>query len=156
MIEMHNRRKQKRSIVKVIKNYKTHEQSSFKLVDAVSMAASSVAQASKIIMSYQAGNQNNSDTLIANHTVGMRIQYCTKVHKVGTAVYVETANSYYMLIASVKWRAAALLFPVISPQWWTNGLLSKLKQTRWWQHSIIGASQLLSVPHALRKECRNS
>ncbi|MFN8281323.1 MAG: DUF1566 domain-containing protein [Saprospiraceae bacterium] len=118
---------------------------------AILMAASVFAQAPNK-MSYQAVIRNNSNALIANHAVGMRISILQGSQS-GTAVYVETqtpttnANG----LASIEIGGGTVVSGNFSTINWTNGsffVKTETDPSGGNSYSITGASQLLSVPYA--------
>jgi hypothetical protein len=104
-------------------------------------------------MSYQAVVRNSSNALVTNSAVGMRISIL-QTSSNGTAVYVETqtpttnANG----LASIEIGGGAMVSGNFSTIDWANGpyfVKTETDPTGGSSYSIIGTSQLLSVPYAL-------
>jgi|LakMenE18May11ns_1017448.scaffolds.fasta_scaffold9940481_3 hypothetical protein len=119
---------------------------------AILMTASVFAQAPNK-MSYQAVIRNNSNTLVTNSAVGMRISIL-QTSPSGTAVYVETqtpttnANG----LASIEIGGGTVVLGSINTINWANGpffIKTETDPAGGSNYSINGTSQLLSVPYAL-------
>ena len=104
-------------------------------------------------MSYQAIIRNNSNALVTNSAVGMRISILQTTPS-GTAVYVETqmpttnANG----LVSIEIGAGTLVSGTFSTIDWANGpyfIKTETDPNGGSNYSIMGSSQLLSVPYAL-------
>ncbi len=104
-------------------------------------------------MSYQAVIRNASNALVANQAVGMRISILQGTAS-GTAVYVETqtpttnANG----LASIEIGAGSVNTGTFAAINWANGpyfIKTETDPVGSTNYSIIGTSQLLSVPYAL-------
>jgi hypothetical protein len=116
------------------------------------MTASLFAQAPNK-MSYQAVIRNNSNALVTNSTVGMRISIL-QTSPSGTAVYSETqtpttnANG----LASIEMGGGTVVSGNFTKINWANGpyfVKTETDPTGGTSYSIIGTSQFLSVPYAL-------
>jgi hypothetical protein len=119
------------------------------------MTASVFAQAPNK-MSYQAVIRNNSNALVANQAVGMRISILQGSPS-GTAAYVEThtpttnANG----LASIEIGGGTVVSGNFSTINWANGsyfVKTETDPSGGNSYSINGTSQLLSVPYALYSE----
>lgn len=104
-------------------------------------------------MSYQAVIRNASNALVANQAVGMRISILQGTAS-GTAVYVETqtpttnANG----LASIEIGGGSVNTGTFAAINWANGpyfIKTETDPVGSTNYSIIGTSQLLSVPYAL-------
>ena len=104
-------------------------------------------------LSYQAVIRNTSGTLVANHAVGMKISILQGT-ATGTAVYVEThtpttnANG----LATIEIGGGSIVSGTFSAINWTSGsyfLKTETDPSGGSSYSIVGTSQLLSVPYAL-------
>ena len=122
---------------------------------AILMTASVFAQAPNK-MSYQAVIRNNSNTLVANQAVAMRISILQGSPS-GTAAYVEThtpttnANG----LASIEIGGGTVVSGNFSTINWANGsyfVKTETDPSGGNSYSINGTSQLLSVPYALYSE----
>jgi hypothetical protein len=122
------------------------------LCTAFLMTASVFAQ-SPNKMSYQAVIRNNSNALVTNSAVGMRISIL-QTSASGTAVYVETqtpttnANG----LASIEIGGGTVVSGNFSTIDWANGtyfVKTETDPSGSTNYSITGTSQLLSVPYAL-------
>ena len=122
---------------------------------AILMTTSVFAQAPNK-MSYQAVIRNNSNALVTNSAVGMRISIL-QTSVLGTAVYVETqtpttnANG----LVSIEIGGGTVVSGNFSTIDWTNGpyfVKTETDPTGSTSYSIIGTSQFLSVPYALYAE----
>lgn len=107
-------------------------------------------------MSYQAIIRNNSNALVTNSAVGMRISILQTTPS-GTAVYVETqmpttnANG----LVSIEIGAGTLVSGTFSTIDWAHGpyfIKTETDPNGGANYSIMGSSQLLSVPYALYAE----
>jgi hypothetical protein len=125
------------------------------ICSAILMTASVFAQAPNK-MSYQAVIRNNSNTLVANQAVGMRISILQGSPS-GTAAYVEThtpttnANG----LASIEIGGGTVVSGNFSTINWANGsyfVKTETDPSGGNSYSINGTSQLLSVPYALYSE----
>lgn len=125
------------------------------ICSAILITASVFAQAPKK-MSYQAVIRNNSNTLVANQAVGMRISILQGSPS-GTAAYVEThtpttnANG----LASIEIGGGTVVSGNFSTINWANGsyfVKTETDPSGGNSYSINGTSQLLSVPYALYSE----
>lgn len=104
-------------------------------------------------MSYQAVIRNNSNALVANQVVGMRISIL-KGSATGNAVYIETqtpttnANG----LASIEVGSGTIVSGTFSTIDWSNGsffIKTETDPSGGNVYTISGTSQLLSVPFAL-------
>jgi len=125
------------------------------ICSAILMTASVFAQAPNK-MSYQAVIRNNSNTLVANQAVAMRISILQGSPS-GTAAYVEThtpttnANG----LASIEIGGGTVVSGNFSTINWANGsyfVKTETDPSGGNSYSINGTSQLLSVPYALYSE----
>ena len=116
------------------------------------MAASVFAQAPQK-MSYQAVIRNSSNALVTNQAVGMRISIL-QGSSTGTALYIETqtpttnANG----LASIEIGGGTVVSGNFSTIDWANGpyfVKTETDPTGGTNYSIMGTSQLMSVPYAL-------
>ncbi len=116
------------------------------------MTASVFAQAPNKL-SYQAVIRNSSNTLVTNSAVSMR-NSILQTSPNGSAVYIETqtpttnANG----LASIEIGGGTVVSGNFSSIDWANGpyfVLTETDPTGGSNYSIIGTSQLLSVPFAL-------
>jgi len=101
-------------------------------------------------MSYQAVIRNAGNTLIANHSVGMKISILQGT----TPVYVETQTSSTNAngLVSIEIGDGTVVAGNFSAIDWANGpyfLETETDPTGGTVYSITGISQLLSVPYAL-------
>lgn len=119
---------------------------------AILITASMFAQ-SPNKMSYQAVIRNSSNALMPNSAVGMQISIL-QTSPSGTAVYVETqtpttnANG----LASIEIGGGTVVSGNFSSIDWANGpyfVKTETDPNGGTSYSIIGTSQLLSVPYAL-------
>ena len=104
-------------------------------------------------MSYQAVIRNSSNVLVTSSAVGMRISIL-QTSSSGTAVYIETqtpttnANG----LASIEIGGGTVVSGNFSTIDWANGpyfVKTETDPAGGANYSIIGTSQLLSVPYAL-------
>ncbi|MFN4972501.1 MAG: tail fiber domain-containing protein [Bacteroidota bacterium] len=104
-------------------------------------------------MSYQAVIRNNSNALVSNQSVGMRISI-VQGSIFGASVYVEThtpttnANG----LVSIEIGNGTVVFGNLSTINWSNGpyfIKTETDPNAGTNYSITGTSQLLSVPYAL-------
>jgi hypothetical protein len=111
-------------------------------------------------MSYQAVIRNNSNALITNQAVGMRISIIQGNSSV-TAVFVEThtpttnANG----LASIEIGGGLVVSGTFSTINWANGpyfVKTETDPAGGTSYSIAGTSQLLSVPYALHAKNTDS
>jgi hypothetical protein len=119
---------------------------------AVLLTASLVAQSPQK-MSYQAVIRNNSDQLVTNNAVGMRISIL-QGSATGTPVYVETqtpaTNSNGL--ATIEVGGGTPVTGTFSGIDWSSGVFfikTETDPTGGINYTITGTSQLLSVPYAL-------
>jgi hypothetical protein len=119
---------------------------------AILITASVFAQAPEK-MSYQAVIRNNTNALVANQAVGMKISIL-QGSATGTAVYAETqtpttnANGY----ASMEIGGGTVVSGTFSTIDWANGpyfIKTETDPTGGSNYTISGTSQLLSVPYAM-------
>lgn len=104
-------------------------------------------------MSYQAVIRDGSNNLVASTTVGMQISILQGSVN-GTAVYVETQTPITNIngLVSIEIGAGTVISGDFSAIDWANGLhfiKTETDPTGGTSYSIIGTSQLLSVPYAL-------
>jgi len=119
---------------------------------AILMVTSVFAQAPEK-MSYQAVIRDNLNALVMNSAVGMRISILQGSAN-GTAVYVETQNptSNANGLVSVEIGGGIVVSGNFATIDWANGpffIQTETDPTGGISYSIIGTSQLLSVPYAL-------
>ncbi len=107
-------------------------------------------------MSYQSVIRNNSNALVINQAIGMRISILQGSAS-GTAVYVETqtpttnANG----LASIEIGGGVVVSGNFTAINWANGpyfVKTETDPAGGTSYSIVGTSQLLSVPYALFAE----
>ena len=127
---------------------------SFTFIIGMLTSLSILAQSPRM-MSYQAVVRNSNGDLIVNHDVGMRISILQESPS-GTEVYKEIynpnpkTNSYGLV--SVEIGGGIALAGNFSSIEWGNGeyfIKTETDPTGGTNYSIIGISQLLSVPYAL-------
>lgn len=127
----------------------------FTLLSVVFFTAYVFAQAPNK-MSYQAVIRNSNNSLVANQTVGIRISIL-KTSPSGTAVYVETqtpstnANG----LASFEIGGGKIVSGNFSEINWAVGpyfVKTEIDPSGGTSYSILGTSQLLSVPYALHSK----
>jgi hypothetical protein len=104
-------------------------------------------------MSYQAVVRNASNALIANQQVGMRISII-QGSIFGASVYVETqtVSTNANGLASLEIGSGNPIFGSFSNISWENGpyyIKTEIDPSGGVNYSIIGTTQLLSVPYAL-------
>lgn len=104
-------------------------------------------------MSYQAVIRNNLNALVTNSAVGMRISIL-QTSASGTAVYVETQTPITNGngLASIEIGGGTVVSGNFSTIDWANGtyfVKTETDPSGGTNYSIIGTSQLLSVPYAL-------
>lgn len=111
-------------------------------------------------MSYQAVIRNNSNVLVTNQTVGMRISILQGSAN-GTAIYVETqtpsTNSNGLI--SVEIGGGTIVSGIFSTIDWANGpffIKTETDPLGGTNYNITGTSQFLSVPYALYAETAGS
>jgi len=124
----------------------------FTILALISMVVSIFAQAPNK-MSYQAVVRSSSNQLVTNHTVGMRISILQST-VTGTAVYVETQNptSNANGLVTVEIGGGTVVSGTFASINWANGpyfIKTETDPTGGTNYSILGTSQLLSVPYAL-------
>jgi len=124
----------------------------FTLIGAVLLTASMFAQAPQK-MSYQAVVRNSANTLITSTSVGIRISVL-QGSATGTAVYVETqatttnANG----LVSLEIGNGTPVTGTFATIDWANGpyfIKTETDPAGGTSYSIVGTSQMLSVPYAL-------
>ena len=125
------------------------------LLSAVFFTSSVFAQAPNK-MSYQAVIRNSNNTLVANQAVGARISIL-KTSPTGSAVYVETqtpttnANG----LASFEIGGGKIVSGNFSEINWAAGpyfVKTEIDPSGGTSYSILGTSQLFSVPYALHSK----
>jgi uncharacterized protein (TIGR02145 family) len=126
---------------------------------AILMTASVFAQAPNK-MSYQAVIRNNSNTLVTNSAVGMRISIL-QTSPSGTAVYVETQTPITNAngLASIEIGGGTLVSGNFATINWANGpyfIKTETDPNGGTNYSITGTSQLLSVPYAFYSKTTSS
>jgi hypothetical protein len=104
-------------------------------------------------MSYQAVIRNNSNTLVINQLVGMKISIL-QGSVIGTAVYIETQNPTTNIngLISIEIGGGTNVSGSFSSIDWGNGpyfIKTETDPNGGTNYSITGTSQLLSVPFAL-------
>ena len=119
---------------------------------AILMTANVFAQAPNK-MSYQAVIRNNSNALVANQVIGMRISIL-QTSPSGTTVYVETQSPTTNAngLASIEIGSGTVVSGNFSTIDWANGpyfVKTETDPAGGTSYSISGTSQLLSVPYAL-------
>jgi hypothetical protein len=119
---------------------------------ALLMAANVFAQAPQK-MSYQAVIRNSSNALVTNTTIGMQISILQGSES-GTDVYVETQtpSSNANGLVSLEIGAGNVVSGSFTAINWANGpyfIKTETDPTGGTNYTIIGTSQLLSVPYAL-------
>lgn len=104
-------------------------------------------------VSYQAVVRNSSNQLVSNKAIGMKISILQGSVS-GTAVYVETqtptTNDNGLVTAEIG--GGSVLLGVFSTIDWKNGpyfLKTETDPTGGTNYTIVGSSQILSVPYAL-------
>ncbi len=107
-------------------------------------------------MSYQAVIRNASNALIVNQSVGMRISILQGSVS-GTSVYTETHNTTTNAngLVSVEIGGGTVISGIFSNINWTNGpyfVKTETDPNGGTNYTIVGISQLLSVPYALFSE----
>jgi uncharacterized protein (TIGR02145 family) len=118
------------------------------IVSNIFLAQLTIAQAPQK-MSYQAVIRNNSDQLVTNHAVGMRIS----ILKDATPVYIETQTptSNANGLVSIEIGAGTIVTGTFAGIDWSTGtyfLKTETDPAGGTSYSITGTSQLLSVPYA--------
>src|ERR1035437_4068441 len=121
-------------------------------LSAVFLIAHAFAQAPQK-MSYQAVIRNSSNALITSSTVGMKISIL-QGSVTGTAVYVETQSPSTNAngLVSLEIGGGTVVSGIFAAIDWANGLYfikTETDPTGGTNYTIIGTSQLLSVPYAL-------
>jgi hypothetical protein len=119
---------------------------------AILMTANVFAQAPNK-MSYQAIIRNNSNALVTNSAVGMRISIL-QTSPSGTTVYVETQTPTTNVngLASLEIGGGTVVSGNFSTINWANGpyfIKTETDPNGGTSYNITGTSQLLSVPYAL-------
>jgi hypothetical protein len=104
-------------------------------------------------MSYQAVIRNNSNTLVVNQSVGMRISIL-QGSVTGIAAYIETQNPTTNIngLISIEIGGGANVSGSFSSIDWGNGpffIKTETDPNGGSNYSITGTSQLISVPFAL-------
>ena len=124
----------------------------YSIVSGILLTASVLAQAPQK-MSYQAVIRNSSNALVTSTAVGMKISVL-QGSATGTAVYVETqlptTNSNGL--ASLEIGNGTVATGTFSSIDWANGpyfIKTETDPTGSSNYTIVGISQLLSVPYAL-------
>ena len=105
------------------------------------------------LMSFQSVVRNSSGTLVANHSVGLRLSILQGSIS-GTAVYVETktATSNANGLVTLQIGGGTVVLGTFSAIDWSAGpyyIKSELDLTGGTSYSIAGTTQLLSVAYAL-------
>ena len=104
-------------------------------------------------MSYQAVIRNSSGDLVTNHSIGMRISILQGTAS-GTSVYVETHTTTTNAngLATIEIGGGSIVSGTFSGINWASGsyfLKTETDPSGGSSYSIVGTSQLLSVPYAL-------
>ena len=104
-------------------------------------------------MSYQAVIRNSSGDLVTNHSIGMRISILQGSAS-GTSVYVETHTTTTNAngLATIEIGGGSIVSGTFSGINWASGsyfLKTETDPSGGSSYSIVGTSQLLSVPYAL-------
>ena len=125
------------------------------LAGALLLAGVSFAQAPQK-MSYQAVIRNASNTLVTNAPIGMRISIL-QGSATGTAVFVETQTTTTNAngLASVKIGEGTTVTGSIGTIDWSAGpyfIKTESDLTGGTNYTIVGSTELLSVPYALYAE----
>jgi len=127
---------------------------------AVILITANVIAQSPNKMSYQAVIRNNSNALVTNSTVGMRISILQTTPN-GTAVYVETqtpiANANGLV--SLEIGGGIVVSGSFANIDWANGpyfVKTETDPTGGVNYTISGTNQLLSVPYALHAKNTDS
>jgi hypothetical protein len=131
----------------------------FTILAAVLLTAAVWAQSPKQ-MSYQAVVRNASDALVKNSEVGMRISILQGSVS-GTSVYVEThkPTTNDNGLVSVSIGGGTVVSGAFESIDWTNGpyfIKTETDPDGGTSYSIMGSSQLLSVPYALHAKTAGS
>ncbi len=124
----------------------------FSIVAAVLITAGVFAQSPEK-MSYQAVIRNNSNALVTNTSVGMKISILQGSAS-GTEVYVETQTPTTNVngLVSIEIGSGTVVSGTFSSIDWSNDtyyIKTETDPTGGTSYSITGTSQLLSVPYAL-------
>lgn len=124
----------------------------FTLIGAVLFTASMFAQAPQKF-SYQAVVRNSSNSLVASTSVGVRISVL-QGSSTGTAVYVEThtATTNANGLVALEIGNGTPVTGTLAAIDWANGpyfIKSETDPAGGTSYSIVGTSQMLSVPYAL-------
>jgi hypothetical protein len=125
------------------------------LVGALLLAGSTFAQAPQK-MSYQAVVRNSTNTLVTNSNISMRVSIL-EGSSTGNAVYVETqsATTNGNGLATMKIGEGTVVSGDISTINWSSGsyfIKTETDVTGGTNYSIVGTTELLSVPYALYAE----
>lgn len=107
-------------------------------------------------MGYQAVIRNNLNALVANQSVGMKISILQGSSS-GTAVYVETQTPTTNIngLVSIEIGGGTVVSGTFSNIDWVNGpyfVKTETDPSGGSSYSIMGTSQLLSVPYALHSK----
>lgn len=126
---------------------------------SILMAASVFAQSPQK-MSYQAVIRNSSNALVTNTTIGMQISILQGSAS-GTAVYVETQtpSSNANGLVNLEIGAGNVVSGSFTAINWANGpyfIKTETDPAGGTNYTIIGTSQLLSVPYALHAKTAES
>jgi len=124
----------------------------FTLSLLAALTLSVVAQAPQRL-SYQAVIRNSSGDLVTNHSIGMRISILQGTAS-GTSVYVETHTTTTNAngLATIEIGGGSIVSGTFSGINWASGsyfLKTETDPSGGSSYSIVGTSQLLSVPYAL-------
>ena len=126
----------------------------FSLIATIALLSSVFSQSPEK-MSYQAVIRNSSNNLVTNFLVGMKISILQGTAE-GTVVYMETqspeTNANGLVSIEIGTGSTSDDFSAID---WTNGpyyLKTETDPAGGANYTIVGASQLLSVPYALYSE----
>jgi hypothetical protein len=129
----------------------------YTLVIALILTVNSWAQAPQK-MSYQAVIRNNSNTLISSAPVGMRVSIL-QFSTTGTEVYKEIYNPNPQTntngLVTLEIGSGIPIIGTFASIVWANGpyfIKTETDPTGGTNYSIVGISQLLSVPYALHSK----
>ncbi|MFT5778577.1 MAG: hypothetical protein ACI837_001533, partial [Crocinitomicaceae bacterium] len=122
------------------------------LVIAVLLTASLYAQAPQKL-SYQAVIRDGSQMLVTDQTIGMRIRVL-QGSPTGISLFVETHECATNIngMATIEIGVGTTVFGNFATIDWSNGpyfIITETDPTGGTAYSIIGTSQLMSVPYAL-------
>jgi hypothetical protein len=111
-------------------------------------------------LSYQAVIRNSSGGLVVSHTVGMKISILQGSES-GTAVYVETHTTTTNAngLATIEIGGGSVVSGTFATINWASGtyyLKSETDPAGGSSYTIVGTSQLLSVPYALNSKTSES